>query len=124
MIMPSARQIAIYNNPPANPCCMICLRCGGCCTFLDIFVVNPACIRADGSLDPHDPESMVFKPSGKKCPHLSFQLNPAEAGKEMAVCSIHHLSCYQGTPCQQFEQIGPEDCVCIMSAYFKTLKKL
>jgi hypothetical protein len=102
---------------------MICLRCGGCCLHLDIFVVNPDSIRADGSIDPLDPSGMIFKPSGKKCPHLVLQADPAEEGRRVAVCSIHHLSCYQGTPCQQFEQIGPEDCVCIMSAYFKKLGK-
>jgi hypothetical protein len=103
---------------------MICLRCGGCCLHLDIFVVNPACIRTDGSIDPSDPTGMIMKPSGKKCPHLTFQPDPAGDGGKMAVCTIHHLPCYQGTPCQQFEQMGPEDDVCIMSAYFKTQKKL
>lgn len=100
---------------------MICLRCGGCCIQLDIFVVNPASIRSDGSLDPRYPESMIFKPSGKRCPHLSFQADSVGEDEEIAVCTIHHLLCYQGTPCQQFEQIGPADDICIMSAYFKTM---
>jgi len=95
---------------------MICLRCGGCCLYLDILVVNPDHIREDGSIDSINPASMIFKPSGKKCPHLVFQADPPG---EKAVCSIHHLPCYQGTPCQQFEQIGQADDICIMSAYFK-----
>jgi hypothetical protein len=102
---------------------MICLRCGGCCLQLDIFVVNPDRIREDGSIDLCDPESMIFKPSEKKCPHLFFQADPAGDDEKIAVCTIHHLACYQGTPCQQFEQMGPEGDVCIMSAYFKTPKK-
>ncbi len=38
-----------------------------------------------------------------------------------AVCSIHHLPCYQGSPCHQFEQMGPEDDLCMMSDYFRKL---
>lgn len=100
---------------------MICLRCGGCCLHLDIFVVNPDSIQKDGSIDLCDPESMIFKPSGIKCPHLFFQADPAGDGGEIAVCSIHHLPCYQGTPCQQFEQMGREDDICVMRDYFKKL---
>jgi len=97
---------------------MLCLRCGGCCLHLDIFIVNPSSILADGSIDPDDKEAMIYKPAGKKCPHLAFQ--PAQDG-EIAVCTIHHLPCYRGSPCEQFEQVGPEDAVCIMSGYFRTL---
>jgi hypothetical protein len=97
---------------------MICLRCGQCCLHLDIFVVNPASILADGSIDPDDKEAMIFKPAGQRCPHLVSQ---AAREGEMAVCTIHHLPCYRGTPCEQFEQVGPEDAVCIMSGYFKAL---
>lgn len=100
---------------------MICLRCGGCCHNLDIFVVNPDRIREDGSIDPHDPDSMIMKPSGKKCPHLFFQAGPDGSSAGTAVCSIHHLPCYQGSPCQQFEQMGREDDVCMMSDYFRKL---
>ncbi|MGB5101183.1 MAG: hypothetical protein WBN94_11380 [Methanothrix sp.] len=97
---------------------MICLRCGQCCLHLDIFVVNPFSILADGSIDPYDQEAMIFKLAGQRCPHLSN-----EGGHDgcLAVCTIHHLPCYWGTPCEQFEQVGPEDAVCIMSGYFQTL---
>jgi len=88
---------------------------------LDINVVNPDRIREDGSIDPHDPAGMIMKPSGRKCPHLFLQADSAGEGPNIAVCTIHHLPCYQGTPCQQFEQMGPADNICIMSAYFKRL---
>ena len=97
---------------------MLCLRCGQCCLHLDIFVVNPASILADGSIDPDDKEAMIFKPAGQRCAHLVSQ---TAREVEMAVCTIHHLPCYRGTPCEQFEQIGPEDAVCVMSRYLQAL---
>lgn len=97
---------------------MLCLRCGQCCLHLDIFVVNPFSILADGSIDADDQEAMIFKPAGKRCPHLVFEYY---SEKERAVCTIHHLLCYRGTPCEQFEQLGPEDAVCVMSRYLKDL---
>lgn len=99
---------------------MFCLRCGQCCLHLDIFIVNPSSILADGSIDPDDQEAMIFKPAGKRCPHLAFQ---SACEGDYAVCTIHHLPCYRGTPCEQFESVGPEDAVCIMSEYFKSLSK-
>jgi len=99
---------------------MLCLRCGGCCLHLDIFIVNPSSILADGSIDPDDEEAMIFKPAGKRCPHLAFR---TDSEGDCAVCTIHHLPCYLGSPCEQFEQLGPEDTVCIMRGYFKTLGK-
>ena len=100
---------------------MICLRCGQCCLHLDIFVVNPSSILADGSIDPDDTQAMIFKAAGQRCPHLASQ-----AGREgeMAVCTIHHLSCYRGSPCEQFEQLGPEDAVCVMSRYLRDLDEI
>ena len=94
---------------------MICLRCGQCCLQLDIFIINPRSIHSDGTLDYEDLEAMIFKPAGKICPHLSLESN-------QAVCMIHHLPCYQGTPCQEFEQIGPNDYACVFSEYFKSAK--
>ncbi|MHC1688398.1 MAG: hypothetical protein AB9879_11880 [Methanothrix sp.] len=91
---------------------MICLRCGNCCRYLDIFVINPRSILPDGTLDPHDPESMIFKPAGDVCPHFICD-------RDVAVCTIHHLPCYQGTPCRQFELLGPEEQVCMMGGYFE-----
>ena len=72
---------------------MICLRCGQCCLHLDIFVVNPSSILADGGIDTDDQEAMIFKPAGKRCPHLAHQ--PDRDGC-LAVCTIHHLPCYRG----------------------------
>ena len=101
---------------------MHCLRCGRCCLHLDIFIVNPSSILADGSIDADDQEAMIIKPAGKKCPHLAQQLlHPQESKGSIAVCTIHHLHCYRGTPCEQFEQLGPEDAVCVMSRYLRDL---
>ena len=99
---------------------MLCLRCGQCCLCLDIFIVNPSSILADGSIDPEDLEAMIFKPAGKRCLHLAFQ---ASRKGEIAVCTIHHLPCYRGSPCEEFEQVGPKDAVCIVSEYFQSLGK-
>ncbi|HSD57450.1 MAG TPA: hypothetical protein VLB04_04645 [Methanotrichaceae archaeon] len=93
---------------------MICLRCGYCCTCLDIAIVNPISILPDGTIDPCDSSAVVFKPSGQRCPHLQFR-------EDEAVCTIHHLPCYKETPCDQFEQFGPEDSVCVLGSYFKAL---
>jgi len=38
---------------------------------------------------------------------------------EIACCTIHHLPCYRDTPCEKFEQIGPEDSICLLSSYLK-----
>lgn len=95
---------------------MICRRCGQCCFHLDIFIVNPRSILADGTLDRSDPKTMIFKPARQMCPHLAWD-------GERALCTIHHLSCYKDTPCELFEQIGPEDAVCLMKGYLERLKR-
>ncbi len=95
---------------------MICKRCGQCCYHLDIFIINPKSILSDGTINPHDPQAMIFKPAGKGCPHLAYE---AAGEGEIAVCTIHHLPCYRGSPCEQFEQLGLADDVCIMSGYFR-----
>jgi hypothetical protein len=94
---------------------MICLRCGYCCIHLDVNVVNPKSIRPDGTVDSHE-GSMIPKPGGRKCPHLAFV-------KNKAVCTIHDLPCYKGTPCEQFEQFGPQDSVCLLGRYFEYLER-
>lgn len=97
-------------------CCsaMICLRCGNCCVHLDIAIIDPKSILPDGTINPNRSMAIIFKPAGERCPHLVFD-------GETAVCTIHHLSCYRGTPCDEFEQLGPENSVCIMSGYFRKL---
>ena len=91
---------------------MICLRCGQCCIQLDIFIINPASILPDGSISLDDPKAMIFKSAGQSCPHLDIR-------GERATCTIHHLPCYRGTPCEKFEQLGSVDDVCMMKAYFR-----
>jgi len=83
---------------------------------LDIHIINPRSILAGGAIDPEDPLSIILKRTGEMCPHLVFQ-------EGLAVCTIHHMPCYQGTPCHQFEQIGPDDAVCSMSGYFKAIDR-
>lgn len=90
---------------------MICQRCGCCCVYLDVAIVDPTSIRRDGTVDPGDTDSVMFKPKGQPCPHLIYL-----EGK--AVCKIHELPIYRGTPCEQFEQLGREDDVCMMRSYF------
>jgi hypothetical protein len=92
---------------------MICQRCGCCCLNLDVMIINPRSIRPDGTIDPEDRNSMIRKPKGAKCPHLAYL-------GEVAVCTIHDLSCYRGTPCDLFDQIGPVDGVCVLGCYFKS----
>jgi hypothetical protein len=79
---------------------------------LDVVIVNPGSIRPDGTVDNEDSGSFIFKPSGHRCPHL------VDCG-EIVECAIHSLPCYKGTPCQQFDQVGQEDDLCILRAYLK-----
>jgi hypothetical protein len=81
---------------------------------LDVVIINPRSIRPDGTVDPDDRDCVIFKPAGRKCPHLAYR-------EEKAICTIHHLLCYEGTPCDQFEQFGPEDAVCMLGSYFKSI---
>lgn len=92
---------------------MICLRCGYCCTHLSVAIVNPRSVLSDGTIDANDPEAVIIKRAGECCPHLIFS-------DEKAVCTIHHLPCYSESPCDQFEQFGPNDAVCTLGNYFKT----
>jgi hypothetical protein len=91
---------------------MICQRCGFCCHRLDVMIINPRSIGPDGTIDLQDRNSMIRKPMGEKCPHLAYL-------GDLAVCTIHDLPCYRGTPCDRFDQLGPEDCVCTISGYFR-----
>jgi hypothetical protein len=91
---------------------VICLRCGYCCVNLDVMIVNSESILPDGTLDPRHPEPLVSKPQGTNCPHLEFV-----EGK--ATCKVHSLPCYRETPCDQFEQFGCADDICVLGSYFK-----
>lgn len=63
----------LYLDQPVRQCgAMLCLRCGRCCIYLDIFIVNPSSILPDGSINPGESETMVFAPAGQMCPHLRF----------------------------------------------------
>jgi len=60
----------------------------------------------------------MLKLAGERCPHLVHQL---DRDGSLAICTIHHLHCYRGTPCELFDQLGPEDAVCVMSGYLRAL---
>jgi hypothetical protein len=94
---------------------MICLRCGCCCVYLDVIIVNPSSLIHDGTIDKNAFEPMIQKPKGVVCPHLIFENNKT-------TCKIHELPCYKGTPCEQFEQLGNADDICIMSSYFDKIE--
>ncbi len=64
-------------------------------------------------MDNEDPASFIFKPAGCKCPHLV-------SSGEIAECTIHSLPYYKGMPCQQFDQIGFEEDMCVLREYLKT----
>jgi len=91
---------------------MICQRCGNCCFHLDIYIVNPEAILPDGTLRSARAEAMILKHAKVACPHIAW------AGG-IAVCNIHHLPCYSGTPCQQLEQPGPQDSLCVLGSYLE-----
>jgi hypothetical protein len=95
---------------------MICLRCGYCCINLDVAIVNPVSIQPDGTVNPEDSGQVIFKSKGQQCPHLVYL-------EDKAVCKIHELPCYRGTPCQQFEQMGSIDDVCVMSYFFQSVRE-
>ncbi len=99
---------------------MICKRCGRCCIHLDILVVNPRSILPGGSLDRSDPEAMISKPAGQICPHLVFE---AKEEGDIATCTIHSLPCYKETPCERFEQIGPQDSICLLYSYLSEQRR-
>ena len=91
---------------------MICQRCGYCCVHLDVNIVDPRAVLPGVDIDPGKRDVWVLKPKGQRCPHLSFQGG-------LAVCAIHVMPCYKGSPCDQFEQLGREDDLCVLGAYFK-----
>lgn len=91
---------------------MICLRCGCCCINLDVAVPNPDAIRPDGTLDTAHRMPVIFKRAGEPCPHLTF-------ADGAAVCRIHEMECYRGSPCDLFEQMGPPESICVLNAYFR-----
>jgi len=91
---------------------LICQRCGYCCVHLDVNIADPGSVTSGEDIDPGKNWVWVLKPKGQRCPHLSFQ-------GDLAVCAIHAMPCYKGSPCDQFEQFGLEDDLCVLGAYFR-----
>ncbi len=83
---------------------MICLRCGYCCTFLSVIIVD-------------DPEkgvvegNFVEKKNGNRCKYLMEELSGQFS------CSIHDCSWYDETPCNQYTQIERSNQLCRMGKW-------
>lgn len=89
---------------------MICLRCGYCCYFYDVIIIKPEAISLVTEQffdDPSCMDHLIHKPSGELCPHFDFD---TQSG--VAICKIHDLWWFEGTPCGQFSQIGPPSSPC------------
>ena len=83
---------------------MICLRCGHCCIYYEVIVVN------DPELGIVD-SNLIEKPTGVRCQHLTGD-NPGQYS-----CAIHDYDWYQETPCYQFTQIETKNSNCRVGEY-------
>ena len=90
---------------------MICQRCGYCCIAYDVIVVKPEMVDSVTSIDSLLPKDLMHKPSGHRCPHLSFEDGNAN-------CQIHDKDWYRETPCYEYTQVesSTED-PCRMGAF-------
>jgi len=90
---------------------MICLRCGYCCKFLSVVIVdNP-------EKGPSEDNLIIHEGNGKPCKHLR-----GDKVGEYA-CAIHDKPWYKQTPCFAHGQIErSSDTPCRMGVYL--LKKM
>lgn len=84
---------------------MKCLRCGYCCVYYDVVIVN------DPKLGPRCESNLCVKGSGVRCPHLLGDT----PGKLR--CAIHNKRWYKRTPCASHGQIEVGDIICRLGAY-------
>lgn len=92
---------------------MRCLRCGYCCLYMDVIIINPEKISEGGEVDFEDESSYMHKPSQVRCPHLIFKDGDA-------VCKVHHLPWFKRTPCADFTQIeSSETDLCRLGTYWR-----
>ncbi len=81
---------------------MICLRCGYCCIYLDVVIINPQFVPESGEFTDaewEDDKIYMHKGHGVPCPHLIWnEMN--QAG-----CKIHEMPFYKMTPCFMHGQI-------------------
>lgn len=94
---------------------MICLRCGYCCIMYDVIIINPDKIKV--GLNFEDESIYMHKPTGFKCPHLSFIDGKAH-------CRIHHFSWFKDTPCAQFTQVESRETNCRVGEHMLNEKNI
>ncbi len=84
---------------------MICLRCGYCCKYLWVIIVdNPSLgIKPDNLIE--------HKGQGQSCKHLEG----SQPGKYR--CKIHNQRWYKKTPCFTHSQIEQGNSKCRMGNY-------
>lgn len=87
---------------------MKCLRCGYCCSYPVIIVVNP-------KYGPNKKDNLRLKKQDERCPYLTGN----KPGKYN--CSIHKKSWYKQTPCYNHTQIEATNNQCRLGEYI--LKK-
>jgi hypothetical protein len=78
---------------------MICLRCGYCCIYYDVMIVNnPDLGIIEGNI--------IHKPYGIKCQHLIGEI-PGEYA-----CKVHNSPWFKETPCAAFTQFESQNSNC------------
>ena len=92
---------------------MKCLRCSYCCTMYDVIIIAPN--RVTVNLDLTDESVYMHKPTGFKCPHLTFVDGKAH-------CRIHQFSWFKDSPCDQFTQVENGDTNCRIGEYMLNKK--
>lgn len=95
---------------------MKCLRCGYCCHFYLVTIVD------DPMQGINKDNLVVHEGKGLPCKHLEGK----EIGKYK--CKIHNKEWYKETPCFDFEQVGNEESDCRIGEYviknFQILKDI
>lgn len=97
---------------------MKCLRCGYCCCFLDVIIISPSAIDANGCVDLDNKKNYEHKPCNTQCPHLTWEDNGS------AVCGIHNYPWFIDTPCYAYTQIESKDSPCRTGDYFVTKNQI
>ena len=90
---------------------MICLRCGYCCTYTCVTIVDDP--EKDLSQD-----NIVFRTGTEgKCKHLKG------SGIGNYRCAVHHKEWYEETPCYDHTQIERRNTNCRTGEHFLKLFK-
>ena len=81
---------------------MTCRRCGFCCIWLGVRIVDPALVAKidDSGVIPE--EAWIHKLPGEKCPHLSFD-------GTTAVCAHYGRNWWVDNVCTDYHDERPDD---------------